>query len=204
MSPSEEARFQALYDHYKDSFSKIRENERERNRLFLYSIALIAAPFLFADYPNATIISLKTLIGKVAEPGIEFLPAPIIASALWAFLFVGILRYVTVIVAVERQYIYLHRLEVKLAEAAGDDELFRREGRSYAQEHKGFSSWVWVVYTFVFPGIVIIIGGFLIAEEWTIRNQLGGHFWFDSLIFLAVTITFLLRLLYVFDNSTKE
>ena len=68
MQPSENTRFEALYDHYKDTFGRIRDREQRRDRLFLWLIGLLGVLFLFADYPQVIkIIGLAIPAVKVPD-----------------------------------------------------------------------------------------------------------------------------------------
>ena len=201
MAASDDTRFEALYDHYKDTFTHIRERERRRDRLFLWLVGLLGALFLFADYPQS-VVELLGIVTKSDVPKVG-LPGFVVTNALWTFVFVAALRYLQAGINVDRQYIYLHRLEDKLAGDAGDEELFRREGRTYGHAYPAFSWWTWTVYAFIFPVLFFLTTTVLIVGEWQTRSQLGGHFWYDLVIYATAILSFVLRMIYRFRASSS-
>ena len=126
-----ETRLDVLHDHYKESFSHIREREKQRDRLFLVLIGLFALLSLQILYPTDFGGALGPLKVSGAEVDIGALPLPALLSASWVFTFAIALRYCQVSINVERQYPYLHALEDKISAAIGDPDLYRREGGEY-------------------------------------------------------------------------
>jgi hypothetical protein len=185
-------RLEVLHDHYKESFSYIREWERERDRLFLILIALFALLAFEIQYP----INVKTALGTLTFFGIELnvdaLPLPAFLTATWVTVLVLTLRYCQASTNVERQYDYLHTLEDKISAQLGDDELYRREGRAYKSEYPLFSWWAWRFYVVVLPVIIIIATVALIYQEWTnLQYPLLGKI-FDLISASSVAVSFAL------------
>jgi hypothetical protein len=159
-------RLEVLHDHYKESFSYIRERERERDRLFLILIALFALLALEIQYP----INFRGAVGTLTFLGIELnvdaLPLSAFLTATWVTVLVITLRYCQASINVERQYEYLHLLEDKISARLGNDELYRREGRSYTVNYPPFSRWAWRFYVVILPVIAVIATSVLIFQEW--------------------------------------
>jgi hypothetical protein len=111
---SESPHLEVLHDHYKESFSYIRERERERDRLFLILIALFALLALQIQYP----INFRGALSSITFLGIELdagsLPLPAFLTATWVVTLAITLRYCQASINVERQYEYLHKLEVSV------------------------------------------------------------------------------------------
>ncbi len=141
MAEQPEQRLDVLHDHYKESFSYVRERERQRDRLFLVLIGLFALLFFEAHYPRGFGGALGPVHVSGAEVDLGALPLPALLSASWVLTLAIALRYCQVSINVERQYSYLHRLEEKVSQELGDEEAYRREGRAYAKDYPLFSDW---------------------------------------------------------------
>lgn len=190
-----------LHDHYKDSFSHIREREKQRDRLFLILIGLFALLSLQVLYPAAFGGVLGPLKVSGAEVDLGALPLPALLSASWVFTFAIALRYCQVSIDVERQYPYLHALEEKISAAIGDRDLYRREGRAYLQNYPLFSDWAWFCYVFLFPAIVALATLALSIGEWAMLPHHWLYKLLDSIVAAAILISFLLyRILPLFTG----
>jgi hypothetical protein len=181
-----------LHDHYKDSFTQVREREKQRDRLFLILLALLALLSAMVLYYS----SMTQVLGSITVAGTRVnlvaLPAPALLTSVWVFVLAIALRYCQISLTVERQYSYVHMLEEKLSEAVGDDDLYRREGRAYLHDYPAFSDWAWISYIYVFPAIMTLATLGLLTMEW-IRFPSGWPFKvFDSGLGTAVTLTLFL------------
>ncbi len=193
-----------LHDHYKDSFSHIREREKQRDRLFLVLIGLFALLSLQVLYPADFGGALGPLKVSGAEVDLGALPLPALLSASWVFTFAIALRYCQVSINVERQYPYLHALEEKISEAIGDRDLYRREGRAYLQNYPLFSDWAWFCYVFLFPAIVALATLALSIGEWAMLPHHWIYKLLDSVVAAAILISFLLYRILPLFNGRKE
>jgi hypothetical protein len=160
-------RLDVLHDHYKETFSYIREREKQRDRLFLVLIGLFALLVLEIQYPAG----FGDALGKVkildAEVDLSVLPLPGLLGVSWVLTFAIALRYCQAAINADRQYGYLHGLEDKISAELGDDALYRREGRSYLEEYPLFQDWAWICYVFLFPAIAALGTLALIVVEVT-------------------------------------
>jgi hypothetical protein len=50
---------------------------------------------------------------------------------------------------------YLHALEEKLNGYYPETKVFTREGKSYLSKYPLFSNWVWLLYTVLFPCLIV-------------------------------------------------
>ena len=193
-----------LHDHHKDSFSHIREREKQRDRLFLVLIGLFALLSLQILYPADFGGALGPLKVSGAEVDLGALPLPALLSASWVFTFAIALRYCQVSINVERQYPYLHTLEEKISVAIGDGDLYRREGRAYLQNYPLFSDWAWFCYVFLFPAIVALATLALSIGEWAMLPHHRLYKLLDSVVAAAILISFLLyRILPLFTGRNE-
>ncbi len=190
-----------LHDHYKDSFSHIREREKQRDRLFLVLIGLFALLSLQILYPADFGGALGPLKVSGAEVDLGALPLPALLSASWVFTFAIALRYCQVSINVERQYPYLHALEEKISAAIGDRDLYQREGQAYLQNYPLFSDWAWFCYVFLFPAIVALATLALSIGEWAMLPHHWLYKLLDSVVAAAILLSFLLyRILPLFTG----
>ena len=102
-----------LYDHYKDTFQLIKENEVTRNKMFIYFIVLLSVLYLLAIEPDSLHSSINSWIDTNIGTSIDF-GISIIESLIWIVLLYFTIRYFQIIMYINRQYDYLHTLGVKL------------------------------------------------------------------------------------------
>lgn len=188
----EDAPLEILHDHHKDSFSYIREREKQRDRLFLILIGLFALLSVEIPYPAEFGGALGTLRATGAEVDLGALPLPALLSASWVFTFAIALRYCQVSINVERQYSYLHMLEEKISQTLGDPDLYRRESKAYLEDYPLFSDWAWICYVFVFPMIAALAALALIIAEWSRLQGPWPYDLFNSLLAFALVFSFFL------------
>lgn len=192
MTDQPEQRLDMLHDHYKESFSYIRERERQRDRLFLILIGLFALLFFETQYPRGFGGALGPVAVSGAEVDLGALPLPALLSASWALTLAIVLRYCQVAINVERQYSYLHALEEKISRELGDEEVYRREGKAYAQDYPLFSDWAWVSYVFLFPVAALLATAVLQVYEWSGLAYPIAYKLFDSVMALGIAVSFYL------------
>ena len=192
MTVSDESQLEVLHDHYKVSFRLIREREKQRDRLFLIIIALIGLLYFELGYPE-----MAKQIVRHAEAGgvvvdLSAVPISVFLSVTWTMLFALALRYCQTSILIERQYTYLHSVETRLAEMSDFTGMFQREGKSYLDRYPAFSTWAWIFYTMLFPGIILtaVIMALLLEAE-----QINGSqyvFVYDAVIASGLALTFIL------------
>ncbi|MCG8605328.1 hypothetical protein MJD09_10050 [bacterium] len=161
----EEAKLNILHDHYKESFSYIRQREKQRDRLFLIIIALLGLLGFQILYPTGLAETIEKITIGGAELEIAALPLSAVLSTVWTFTLAIVLRYCSATINVERQYKYLHSLEETIADILGKDGVYQREGRRYKENYPIFSKWAWFFYTILFPLIAIYATVLLLGTE---------------------------------------
>ncbi|MBN1460590.1 MAG: hypothetical protein JXA57_13735, partial [Armatimonadetes bacterium] len=87
-----------------------------------------------------------------------------LSSVLWFVFVVLTLRYYQAVVHIERQYHYIHALEEQLG-AEYVPPAFTREGKAYLRGYPLFSRWSWLMYTVVFPCLVVGMAVVKIVNE---------------------------------------
>jgi hypothetical protein len=179
-----------LYDHYKDTFSHIRECERQRDRLFLLVLVLIGLLLLQLQHS----LLLQHVVTEVKVAGVKLnlnrIPIPVLLSVSWMFLTVFLLKYYQVVIHVEKQYDYLYPLESRLSKAIGEDGSIGRESIGYTTKKASFfRHWVWIFYTCLFPLIVLASVGRAMLLEWSAAVIPMAHRCFDSALALMIVLS---------------
>lgn len=187
-----EGHLDVLHDHYKESFSLIRERERQRDRLFLVLIGLFALLVLEVQYPVGFGGALGPLKVAGAELDLGVLPLAGLLSASWVLTLAVALRYCQAVMLVERQYGYLHDLEERMSRELGDEDLYRREGRAYLDDYALFQDWAWICYVFLFPITAALAVLALITTELARLPYPWSNKAFDAVVAIALIVSFYL------------
>ena len=168
---SEEVKFQALHEHYRDTFRIIREEIKRRGKLMKIIFIVLMFGILFAFWPSELASALLQIFS--ARLGVElnanFFPlSSAIGIAIWFVLLSVVVRYMQTVVYLERQYEYIHRIEEELhGHYKSSSAAFTREGKSYLEEYPTFSNLTHLSYTKIFPFALIIIICLNTIGEWT-------------------------------------
>lgn len=201
MSIDDNTKLEVLHDHYKESFLHIRVREKQRDRLFMFVIALIGVLFLEIQYSDI----FSTILGNVKlefiELNISIMPISIFLSVTWTYLFAIVLKYCQSSILIERQYEYLHHIEDKISQLFGDQSVYCREGRAYLNKYPLFSYLVWIFYIRLFPIIVILSVGLIIYLEGHKIEAPLYHLIYDSILIIGIIMSFIL---YRFYPSAKN
>ncbi len=150
----EEAKFNNLCSHYKDSFDIHLASIKQRDKLFYWLLVIIAVFTLQLSSTDIVVNVVNDYINKAA--GIKLgKSSDFISTLLWLLLLGFTTRYYQVVLEIERQYGYLHTLEEKLNGYYPETKVFTREGKSYLSKYPLFSNWVWLLYTVLFPCLIV-------------------------------------------------
>lgn len=201
-------RLKILHDHYKDSFARVVDMERTRDRLFLWVIGLFALLSLEIGYPAAIGGSLGTVRIFGDQIDLHALPLAALLDATWVLALAVVLRYCQISVWVTRRYPYVHMLEGVISpllhastiyrvngEELHESDVYRREGRVYLNEYPLLLDVAWFAYVILFPFILIFATFALVYWEWTKLRYPLFHRIFDVLIALAlIGFVFLYRI----------
>lgn len=181
-----------LHDHYKESFLYICDREKQRDRLFLFIIALIGILFLEIQYAEIFPDIFKNINLESFILNLSTIPIFVFLSITWTYLFILVLKYCQISIFIERQYEYLHILEKKISNIFNDKEIYSREGRTYLKNYPVFSQFAWIIYVFIFPIIVILSIALLLYFEWNMNNTVCYHLIYDSSLAFGVALSFVL------------
>jgi hypothetical protein len=103
---------------------------------------------------------------------------------------------------VERQYSYIHKVEEKLNKELGE-KVITREGEDYLYKYPLFSNWMGLLYTIVFPLLLLVISGTKIVTE--LRHDWSINLFLDCTFFLLLAISIILYLIMLhFKFKTNE
>ncbi len=204
MTPSDDAEIKKpltdkqldiLNDHYKDTFTRLRESEQARDRLFLWLIGVFALLSLEIGSPTAVGGSLGKVSIAGGELNLQALPLPALLDLTWVLALVIGLQYCQLTVRVNRQYPYLHALEETISPAVGDGELYQREGKVYLREYPLLLDVAWFAYGILFPLLVMSAALWLAMWEWFGLSYSLSHRIVDAFIALALVGVFFLYLM---------
>lgn len=150
----DEAKFNNLCSHYKDSFDIHRATIKQRDTLF-YGLLVILAIFTLQLSSADTVANIvNEYVNKVSGVKIGN-NVSFISTLMWLILLGFSTRYFQVVLEIERQYGYLHQLEELLNNYFPNTKAFTREGKSYLSKYPLFSNWVWLLYTLFFPSLIL-------------------------------------------------
>lgn len=192
MAITDNRKLEILHDHYKESFSYIREREKQRDRLFILVIAFIGILFLEIQYSDIFSNILGNIKLEFIELNVSIMPISVFLSVTWTYLFITILKYCQTSILIERQYDYLHRLEKKISGFFGNQTIYCRESKAYLDKYPLFSNLVWIFYVVLFPIIIILSVGLVIYLEWYKIEAPYYHLIYDALIALGIIASFVL------------
>lgn len=195
MAIGEEAKLEALADHYKDTFHYVREYVGIRDRLFLLVLVLLGLQFFQISSPDesstAIVEFFKNTFGFQITVNKHSLN-----TILWFALLSVVVRYFQANVYINRQYKYLHTLEEKFTSLFGE-KIIAREGKHYLSEYPLFSDWTNVLYTWVFPVLLILTGGFKTYSDWPGCEHLGMAYSLNCAFYLMIATTTVLHLNFI-------
>lgn len=193
-----EKRLEILYDHYKNTFIQIQDKEKKRNYLFFVIIGFLG--FLILQFIYS--IALPEVVRQINILGFTFslreIPIPVIISLTWTFFSMLVIRYYQIIVHIEKQYNYLHKLEEQLSNYLDKSQLISRESSGYlTDQYSCFRHWVWIFYTAIYPTIIVLAIFLNFKLEWTVQSIPKYHKIYDTVMgVIAIKTMFL----YIFDK----
>lgn len=184
----EKIKFNNLCSHYKDSFDIHTLTIKRRDTLF-YGLLVILAVFTLqvSSYEAVTNIVNEYSVKKVGIKignDIDF-----ISTLLWLLLLGFSMRYFQIILEIERQYDYLHKIESELNAFYVNSSAFTREGVSYLNKYPLFSSWANLLYTLFFPILIIAIILVKIEAEMNSINVIGINKTIDLVCFFIIGVS---------------
>jgi hypothetical protein len=186
-----------LYDHYKETCNITAEVIKRRDRLLIYVVLTLALLVIQGILPEVSVSTLNNILNH--QFGITTsIDLSIIGSALWFLLLLFILRYCQTSIFIERQYTYLHELEGRI-----ENGLISREGKSYLSNYPIFSDWMWLLYTVIFPALLILVVLVKAGSEITFACFNGWSFTTSFNLIISVLIIVSVSL-YLFSLHSKK
>jgi hypothetical protein len=192
---SEDIKFEILHDHYKDTFVRIQDFLKLRDRFF-FLILILVTLMLFQIYsPTESGETISEFVAKQLE-----LKNPIDISFLGSILWFGLLglviRYFQTVVHLEKLYEYIHKLEEQISPNY-DNKAFTREGKFYLNDYPLFSTWTSILYTIIFPVLLLIVVFSKIIGELSHSEHVSFILLFNIGVFLCILISTIFYLLLV-------
>ena len=184
---------EVLYDHYKDTYQLNLLVQKERDRLFVKLCLTLTTLLLIIVDPNTLSILASTIVENELKIIIPH-SLVIVQSFLWALLLYFFASYFRKILYIERQYVYIHELEVVIAEIL--DKKFTREGHSYLEDYPMILNFTHYLYKLIFPVLSIIIVVYKIYLEIISEIFLIAKI-FDFVMGMFVVIVIVLYLYFI-------
>lgn len=150
-----DAKFYNLCSHYKDTYDIHLATVKQRDVLFyglLAVLALFSLQFTSSELVNN---ALCNIVKKQLDLTIDN-RSNLLSTILWFLLFGLSSKYYQIVIQIERQYDYIHSLEEIINAEYDGTTAFTREGKSYLEKYPLFSNWICLLYTMVFPTIILM------------------------------------------------
>lgn len=188
---------ETYYDHYKETSTLSKEAQSRRNKNFAILCVLEAVSFLMTRNPDLICGLLNDAAKEELETTIQ-VSNGIMQTLIWVLIAYVLVRYVQDVLYVERQYVYLDKLEKKINEFVGDD-IFSLEGDYYLDNYPVVLNFVDLFYKFFSPILFTLINVVHIIEEWrTVSSKLALAC--DTVICVAI---FIITWFYFFEVHTR-
>lgn len=187
MSIPDDKKFDALFDHYNDTFKYIQEYAKTRERLFLMALMVV----LVMSFDLTSAVDATQVVSEVIEKklGLKFAINPaFIGSLLWFALLSVLIRYFQTSILVNRQYSYIHQVEEHLRTLLEGDYI-SREGKAYAKGYPIFSKWTRLLYTIIFPLFLLLVVCVKTYKDYGIRESLGMTYPINLILFIMIAIS---------------
>lgn len=199
---AESTKLEVLHDHYKETFAQIQGYCATRDRLFTGVVVMVTVMLfeLYAPQQAADSISqfISEMLGLSSGIDVSFL-----GSVIWFGLLGLVVRYLQTTVHIERQYEYIHKLEACISPYYGD-EVFTREGRSYLRSYRRFSAWAGLLYTRVFPFLLLIVVSWKMLKEVLVGPGVSAPLVANGMFFIGIWVSVILYLLTVHRSGGKS
>ena len=194
---SDDTKFQALHEHYNDTFSNIKESIKLRDRLVALVLFVLALVALYTFWPVDAITAFSQITTQKIGVAIS-VDGTFLGSILWFALLATIVRYTQVVVYIERQYAYIHNLEEELRKNYDHEIVFTRECKSYLNKYPLFSDWICFLYTTIFPLVLISVVLSKIISEWVNADcKFSFPLLLNSALAISILVSIVLYMLFM-------
>ena len=195
MTASYDKRFEILNDHYRETCSYLATYRKQRDRFFLYLLIVLGIMFLQMSSPDKSYALISGLLSKSVRESIH-LDQSFIRGLVWFFLLSLVLKYFQIVVLIERQYAYVHKLENELTIHFSSDIPFTREGKSYLKHYPKLSDWADILYVWFFPAMLLFFVSAKIVIEFPTDGKPDLVWGISFLMCLMIWVTSILYLLF--------
>ena len=142
-------KLEMLYDHYKETFKLNKEAQSGRNKNFIILSSLEAFLFFLLIRPEKAFELITSRISKELNMSLQ-LSNSIIQTLIWLLIVYIMIRYVQDMLYVERQYLYLNKLEKEISYLSSTD-IFSREGENYQKDYPIVLNLIDLFYKILMP-----------------------------------------------------
>lgn len=198
----DDTRIQILHEHYRDTFINIRDSIKLRDRLTMLVIFVLALLVFCAFWPADAIIAFSQMTLQKIGAAIN-INAIFLGNIIWFALLAAVIRYLQVVVYIERQYAYIYNLEKELNKNYTGEILFTRESKSYLNKYPAFSNWTCFLYTKIFPFIlacVVILKG---ISEWINYSCNFFPILLNNIMVVSIVISIVLYMRFMSKQDNK-
>ncbi|EHZ2492117.1 hypothetical protein ABNJ94_002529 [Vibrio parahaemolyticus] len=200
----EDVKFNNLCSHYKDSFDNHKASIKQRDTLFYLLLVILSIFTLQLSSTEAVTTIVTEYVKKSTGIGLSG-STGFISTLLWFLLMGFSIRYFQVVIEIERQYSYLHILETEINEFYKQDSVaFTREGKSYLSKYPLFSNWVWLLYTFFFPILILSCTILKIKNQTVTSSPFTANQIIEIICFAIINISVLLYTYRLHENQVNK
>ena len=175
-----------LYDHYKEPFNLSKEAQSRRNKSFLVLCILEAFSFLVLIRPEKAFELILDGINAELDMTLQ-VSNTIVQTMLWLLITYVMIRYIQDMLYVERQYVYLNKLEKAISNSMTIN-IFSREGDNYVHNYPMVLNIIDLFYKMLMPIFFLIINVVRIYEEWLIENDITIALVCDTVLCIVISI----------------
>ena len=175
-----------LYDHYKETFSLSKEAQGRRNKSLLILCILEAFSFLILIRPEKAFELILDGINIELDRSLQ-ISNTIIQTLLWLLIAYVMIRYIQDMLYVERQYIYLDKLEKVISNNMAIN-IFTREGDHYLHNYPMVLNFIDLFYKMLMPIFFGVINIVRIYKEWKSVKGITIAIIADTVLCVAILI----------------
>ena len=179
-------KLEMLYDHYKETFKLNKEAQSRRNKNFIILSSLEAFLFFLLIRPEKAFELITSKISKELNMSLQ-LSNSIIQTLIWLLIVYIMIRYVQDMLYVERQYLYLNKLEKEISYLSSTD-IFSREGENYQKDYPIVLNLIDLFYKILMPVFFMVINIIRIYKEWVISSQITMALICDTVLCIAIIV----------------
>ena len=197
MTVSEDAKLQALIEHYKETFLDHKGFRKLRDWLFLSVLLLTGFQFFQVTSSSEASQFLHSAFKKYL--GLPISEGPL-NTLLWFALLAVAIRYFQTNIHINKQYKYISELEKELAKFLGEN-IICREGAYYSKNYSWFSRWTEIIYTRAFPILLILTGLCKIIKDFPGIKSISFPYFLSVIFYISIFVSTVLYLWALKGNS---